>query len=87
MAFYSLEPFGPEAVNINTGIIASTIANVKRNTDKRPEPFKATDFALGSFEEEEEQRYVQTPEEQKQAIEMLAAAFGAKKIKRTKKRG
>ena len=44
MAFYSIEPWGPERADLNAGIIASTIANVNRDSKVRPEPFTASDF-------------------------------------------
>ena len=44
MIYYSLEPWGPERADLNSGIIASTIANVNRDSKVRSEPFKAEDF-------------------------------------------
>lgn len=44
MAYYSLEPWGPERADLNAGIIASMIANVNRDSKRRPEPFTAADF-------------------------------------------
>lgn len=42
MAFYNMEPFGPERDAIHTGIIASTIANV--NPRKGANALSAEDF-------------------------------------------
>ena len=43
MAYYSLEPWGPERADLNAGIIASTIANVNRNP-KKSAPLTAAQF-------------------------------------------
>jgi len=42
--FYNLEPFGWEADCYIAGIIASTIANVHRDTKKRQKPYDPLDF-------------------------------------------
>jgi hypothetical protein len=44
MAYAELEPFGPDAEAWRAGVIASTIANVNRDSKKRPRPFTAQDF-------------------------------------------
>jgi hypothetical protein len=43
-AFYSLEPWGADAAFLRSGIIASLIANVNRDTKKKAEPFTPQDF-------------------------------------------
>ena len=45
--FYNLEPFGWEALGFSSGIVASTIANIHRDTKKRPKPFAAVEFVPG----------------------------------------
>lgn len=44
MAFYRLEPFGEWRADLRAGIIASTIAEVNRDSDVRREPFGSSDF-------------------------------------------
>ncbi len=44
MAYYTLEPWGGERADLNAGIIASTIANVNRDSKRRPDPFTAAEF-------------------------------------------
>jgi hypothetical protein len=54
MAFYRIEPWGPERADLNAGIIASTIANCHRDSTKRPEPFAPADFMPKFGEPEQE---------------------------------
>jgi hypothetical protein len=42
MAFYQLEPFGPERLDVGSAIVAATIANVHRGRAARA--FKPGDF-------------------------------------------
>ncbi len=51
LAYYSLEPFGDEWPR--TALLASLIAEVNRDPDKRSEPFTPEDF-MPKFEEEPE---------------------------------
>lgn len=44
LAYYRIEPWGAECADFRAGIIASTIANCHRDSSKRPEPFKPSDF-------------------------------------------
>lgn len=44
MAFYNVEPFGEGQVALRSGIIASLIANIKRDTKKKITPFTPFDF-------------------------------------------
>jgi hypothetical protein len=44
MAYYSIEPWGPERADLNAGIITSTLANIHRDSKRRPEPFSPADF-------------------------------------------
>lgn len=44
MAFHALEPFGPDAESWRAGMIAATMANLQRDTKKRPQPFEPDDF-------------------------------------------
>lgn len=44
MAYERLEPFGPMALQHAAGQIAAVVANVNRNPEEHPEPFRAADF-------------------------------------------
>ena len=48
-AFFQLEPFGPIAMNLNFGRLVALFINYNRG--KGALPIKATDAALGYFEE------------------------------------
>lgn len=66
-AYYRIEPFGQDRVDIPGAIIASTLANVFRGEH---EPFSPSDF-MPSFEQQENQ----SPEHMLAVVEMLNAAF------------
>jgi hypothetical protein len=74
MIYETLEPFGPQAVNLNAGLVASIIANVNRGKDSKV--FEAKEFALGDFYEEP---VVMSQEEINEAVKLIAVSFGAKK--------
>ena len=44
LAFYADSPFGEERADLRAAIVASTIANVNRDSKRRPQPFKPVDF-------------------------------------------
>lgn len=44
IAYYELEPFGPERVDWNAAMVASVIANANRDPKKRKKPFTVNDF-------------------------------------------
>lgn len=44
MAYAQVEPFGEERGDLRAGIVASTIANVNRDTKKRRKPFEPEEF-------------------------------------------
>ena len=44
IAYFSLEPWGEMRDDLRSGIIASTIANVHRDSRKHPQPYTARDF-------------------------------------------
>jgi hypothetical protein len=77
MAFYQLEPFGPERGDLQAGIVAATVANVNRDAKKQKKPYSAQDF-MPKFEgaERKEKR---TPDELRRKWEMVVAAFGGPK--------
>lgn len=46
MAYYKLDPFGGERGDLQAGIVASTVANVNRDSKKRRKPFEPKDFMV-----------------------------------------
>lgn len=44
MAYYELEPFGEHISDLRHGVATATLANINRNRDLHPEPFRADDF-------------------------------------------
>lgn len=44
LAYYQLEPFGEIVADLRHGVAAALLANVNRDNDKKPEPYKALDF-------------------------------------------
>jgi len=50
MAYFKLEPFGEDRADLRAGIIASTIANVHRDSKKRRKPYTPQDF-MPKFEQ------------------------------------
>lgn len=82
MAFYSLEPFGPQAVNLNAGIVASVIANVNKGKDASP--FEPHQLSQGDFRETPGQE-VLSNEEMTTRVMDLAAALGAVRVKKKDK--
>jgi hypothetical protein len=45
-AFDEVEPIGGVRLDYNTASIVSTLVNLRRNTEKHPEPFHLVDFLL-----------------------------------------
>lgn len=44
LAYYTLEPFGEAVADQRHGIAVATLANVNRDSKRKPAPYKATDF-------------------------------------------
>ena len=80
MAEYSIEPFGEIRGDLQAGIVASTVANVNRDPDKRREPFSPHDF-MPKWEEAEAEKPKQTWQEQLAFAEALNAAFGGQDLR------
>ena len=79
IAFYQLEPFGPERGDLQAGIVAATVANVNRDAKKQKKPYSAQDF-MPKFEGQGAGGKGQkSPEELQRKWEMVMAAFGAGK--------
>ena len=88
MAYWYLEPFGPERDDMRHGVVAATIANVNRDPKTTPEPWDAADFfprlaVVRSDETEdtscEDERPTGTPLEAK--IRAWASRMGAQNAK------
>jgi hypothetical protein len=45
-AFYQVNPFGEHRADLRAGTLAALFANVNRDRDKHPEPFRARDWML-----------------------------------------
>lgn len=78
MAYYNLNPFGEERADTRAGIVASTVAEVKRNRKKRSKPYGPQDFMIDYGKR---RRKRQTVAEQLQIAEMLTAAFGGRDLR------
>lgn len=46
MAYAKIEPFGEYRDDLRSGVVASIVANVNRDSKKHPEPFSPSDFVL-----------------------------------------
>ncbi len=42
--YYEVEPWGEERADLRSGIVASVLANVHRDSKRRPSPYEPTDF-------------------------------------------
>lgn len=76
MAFYQLEPFGPERGDLQAGIVASTVANVNRDP-KKTKAFKPEDF-LPTFEGSRRDESRPTWQRLLEKVKMLNAGFGGR---------
>lgn len=43
-ALWRIEPWGEDRADLRSGIVASVMANIWRDSKKKPEPFSAEDF-------------------------------------------
>jgi hypothetical protein len=73
MAFYQIEPFGPERGDLNAAIVAQTVANRSRGKGERP--YKLNHF-LPRFGEKQEQR--QSVDNMKATVARIKSAWGSK---------
>lgn len=76
MAFFEMEPFGPERADLRAAIVASTVANTARDPKKRARPWTPRDF-MPRFDQPAEQDW----QEQLAIVEMLNAAFGGRDVR------
>lgn len=70
MAYYELEPWGGARGDLQAGIVASVMCNLRRDRHVRPMPFAPADFMLKFGDDELVQ---QTPDE---AFAALSRALG-----------
>lgn len=63
--FDRIEPIGVEANYIGHGIVASTLANVNRDSKKKKEPFTVGDFIPISFKPEKKEKQLTVAEKMK----------------------
>ena len=78
VAFYGLEPFGPERGDLQAGVVAATVANVNRDPKKQKKPYSAQDF-MPKFKGGGGERERPTAEQLRQKWEMVVAAMSKKK--------
>lgn len=71
MAFANIEPFGEQRADLRMAIHAALLANIHRDTKKRSEPYKATEFM--PFPEDEQERTVQSLIQKLRAAEPKAS--------------
>lgn len=75
MAYAQLEPFGGLQDDLRAGAIASTIANVNRDSDKTPRPFEPGDFFPSLTDAGAAEAPEQTPKEQLAIMRMITDAM------------
>lgn len=56
MAFYRIEPFGPIADDERNGMLLAQRAERFRDSRKRREPYRASDFMLSRLKKEQRQK-------------------------------
>ena len=81
LAEYSIEPFGDVRGDLHAAIVASTIANVNRDTSKQRDPFSPIDF-MPKFEVTEPVKPRQTWQQQLALAEALNAAYGGQDLRK-----
>ena len=78
-----IEPFGEWRDDWRSAEIVTMLANVNRDTKKRKQPYKTTDFLVKFGERTAEDfKPKQTVAQQVMIAKMIAGAFGAKKVNR-----
>lgn len=65
---FRVEPFGDEAANHRHGVATSVLANVNRDSKRRPEPYKAADFMLAQVAPKVDAELLADPEAQSRLI-------------------
>ena len=67
-----LEPFGDRWADLRSGIVASTIANVNRDPETKPDPFSPGDFIFNLVEEEKVEDPDASWKRNKELFQMMA---------------
>lgn len=73
MAYYRLEPFGPEIDHVMIAELTALTANVNRNRRKRSRPYEAKEFMPG----ERPAAVENDPEEFRQRVDAAMSMFVA----------
>ena len=72
MAYYRIDPFGYWRADVQTGIVASTIANANRDPKKQNQALKPDDFIINW----QEQRSVDQSDKLVKQVEVINSAYG-----------
>lgn len=80
LEYERLEPFGDRRADYRAALIAMMLANINRDTKRRPTPWKLEDFLLANGEGAEAPRgkRKQTWQEQLAIAKAIATAFNRK---------
>ena len=54
LSFHAIEPLGEERADLRSAIVASTLANVNRDSKRHPQPYRPKDFMPYHHEPEED---------------------------------
>lgn len=77
-SLYAIDPWDGERDDLLMGILASTLANVNRDSKKRPDPFTAAEFSPDWFGVDADgERHLKTQEELADATDATLAALAA----------
>lgn len=76
MAYYGLEPWGEEREDYRAGVQVSTLANIHRDKEKRPQPFGPWDFFQRPGTPPEDAQPRQHWQGMLAAVRMINSAFG-----------
>ena len=71
LAYSRIEPFGHEREDMGAAMVSSVLANVNRDSKKRPTPFTVKDFMFDFYTDPEEKRKQQRNNVGKQFKEFI----------------
>lgn len=86
IAYSELEPFDEVRADIRAASICATLANIHRNSKKRPQPFKISDFLVHFEDDDKPKSRKQSWQQQKLIATMIATAMNAEEDKRQKRK-
>lgn len=76
MAYYKVEPFGEMIADLRHGVATSVLANVNRNLEAKPEPYRADDFIhWRTTDEPPQQELIALDDPDEQAELILSRVF------------